>query len=201
MMITSRHYSDSEFVSVDLNDDHVECDICHQATDERVVEVILSDTFTLFEGSYDKYSSGVTKVHKQCLKRWSDIIERNIVYSSNRSSSPSRCDSPVEGRNTPEPTKTVEKEKNSSKIKENKSSKIKAHEQENNQNNCRKKNDIDEGMKDTSCVECEHNKSTASKTENVEVNITNYNLSERKWLSVCLYNLLQMKTITIYKMY
>ena len=180
-MITSRHYSDSEFVSVDLNDDRVECDICHQATDEKVVEVILSDTFTLFEGSYDKYSSGVTKVHKQCLKRWSDIIERNILYSSNRSSSPSRCDSPVEGRNTPEATKKVVKENNCSEIKENNSSKIKSHEQENkNQNNCRKNQDIDEGQAETSCVEYKHNKSTTSKTKYVEINVAKYNLSERK---------------------
>ena len=173
MMITSRHYSDSEFVSVDLNDDRIECDICHQATDEKVVEVILSDTFTLFEGSYDKYSSGVTKVHKQCLERWSDIIERNIAYSSNRSSSPSRCDSPLEGRNTPEPTKRVVKEKNSSRIK--------SHEQENNnKNNCKKNKNIDEGQADTSFVEYKHNKSTSSKTENVEIIVTKYNLSERK---------------------
>jgi len=94
-------YNEDEFVSIDLNDDHEECDICHQITDEKIVKVILSDEFTLFEGSYDKHCGGLTKAHQLCLKRWADIIARNIQFSTNRTNSPSSFNEHSSARSSP----------------------------------------------------------------------------------------------------
>lgn len=74
------------FVSIDLEDEFEECDICHQATDEKIVNVILSDEFTQFEGSHEKHCGTLTKAHQICLNKWSDIIQRNLDYSKRNNS-------------------------------------------------------------------------------------------------------------------
>ncbi|XP_065643739.1 uncharacterized protein LOC100212364 isoform X2 [Hydra vulgaris] len=68
------------FVSVDLNDNK-KCEICHQITNEQIVSVILNDEFTTFEGSQSKHIGCVTMAHHYCLKKWADIIERNLKSS------------------------------------------------------------------------------------------------------------------------
>lgn len=69
--------ADESFVSIDLNDDNEECDICHQSTDEPIVHVVLSDKYLRFEGSCERYGT-VTRAHQICLDKWSEIIERNL---------------------------------------------------------------------------------------------------------------------------
>ncbi|XP_002168923.1 uncharacterized protein LOC100212364 isoform X1 [Hydra vulgaris] len=68
------------FVSVDLNDNN-KCEICHQITNEQIVSVILNDEFTTFEGSQSKHIGRITMAHHYCLKKWADIIERNLKSS------------------------------------------------------------------------------------------------------------------------
>ena len=75
-------YNDASFVSIDLNDDKNECDICHQATEERTVNVMLSDEYLKFEGSLNRKCGSLTKAHEICLERWSEVIERNLENSS-----------------------------------------------------------------------------------------------------------------------
>lgn len=72
--------ADESFVSIDLNEDKEECDICHQCTDEPIVQVVLSDEFLRFEGSCNRYGP-VTRSHQICLDKWSEIIERNLKFA------------------------------------------------------------------------------------------------------------------------
>ena len=73
--------SDDGFVTVNLDDEYEECDICHQTTNEAIIHVTLDDLFTIYEGSYDKHYGRVTKTHQVCLDRWSDIIRRNLKWN------------------------------------------------------------------------------------------------------------------------
>lgn len=75
---------DDQFVTIDLDDEFEECDICHQATVEAIVHVVLDDLFTIYDGSYEKRSGRPTKAHQVCLDRWSDIIRRNLKSSKNQ---------------------------------------------------------------------------------------------------------------------
>lgn len=89
--------NDASFVSIDLNDDKNECDICHQVTEEPTVSVMLSDEYLKFEGSLKRTGDSLTKAHEICLERWSEVIERNLdnsnttndIYNEN-SNTPSR---------------------------------------------------------------------------------------------------------------
>lgn len=73
--------NDESFVSIDLNDDKNECDICHQETQEPIVTVMLRDEFLKFERSFERTGDSLTKAHQICLDRWSSIIERNLQYN------------------------------------------------------------------------------------------------------------------------
>ena len=75
--------NDASFVSIDLNEDKNECDICHQITEEPIVNVMLSDRYLKFEGSLKRIGDSLTKAHEICLGRWSDVIERNLSNNSN----------------------------------------------------------------------------------------------------------------------
>ena len=70
--------NDASFVSIDLNDDKNECDICHQVTKEPTLSVMLSDEYLKFEGSLKRTGDSLTKAHEICLERWCEIIERNL---------------------------------------------------------------------------------------------------------------------------
>ncbi|XP_066936100.1 uncharacterized protein [Clytia hemisphaerica] len=84
------YINDSSFVSIDLNDDKNECEICHQTTEEPIVNVVLSDEFLKYEKSIERCGSGgaFTKAHQICLDRWSEVIERNLKIEDSKSSPP-----------------------------------------------------------------------------------------------------------------
>ena len=73
----------ASFVSIDLNEDKNECDICHQTTEESIANVMLSDKYLKFEGSLIRNGARLTKAHHICLERWSEVIERNITSLEN----------------------------------------------------------------------------------------------------------------------
>ena len=80
--------NDSSFVSIDLNDDKNECEICHQTTEEPIVNVVLSDEFLKYEKSIERCGGTLTKAHQICLDRWSEVIERNLRIENLKSSPP-----------------------------------------------------------------------------------------------------------------
>ena len=75
--LVQRSIDDNTFVSIDLSDEN-KCEICNQMTNEQIFPVVLNDEFTLFEGSRSKHFGHVTMAHQFCLKKWAEIIERNL---------------------------------------------------------------------------------------------------------------------------
>ena len=77
--------TDESFVSIDLNENEDECEICHQRTEEHILCVLLSDEFVKFEGSFERTGEKLTRAHQVCLDRWSEIIERDLKYNNTKS--------------------------------------------------------------------------------------------------------------------